>query len=148
MKAKDCPYCRSINLAKAKTCRLCGQVLPAYNKHKNVKTIVDGIEFDSKREAARWQELKLLERAGAIDRLERQVVFELAPGVQYTGKRATPALRYVADFAYREPPPTPRDIRREDWARTVEDAKGMRTAVYKIKRHLMLSVHGIEVREV
>jgi hypothetical protein len=108
-------------------------------KYGNKKTVIDGIEFDSIKEAARWQQLKLLERTGAIDMLERQVVFDLAPSVKFEGKRVTPALRYVADFVYRD---------QKVWVRVVEDAKGMRTPVYKIKRHLMMSVHGIEVREV
>jgi len=124
------------------------------SKHKNVPTIVDGLRFDSKREAARWQQLRLLERAGKIAELERQVVFQLAGPVQYAGKRATPALRYVADFCYfdqRSDKPGIFGVKLDGkpivWHYTVEDVKGKPTPVYKIKRHLMLSVHKIEVLE-
>ena len=116
------------------------------NKYGNKPTYVNGLKFDSKKEANRWRELQLLERAGKICELERQVAFALAPSVKYEGaKRATPALRYVADFCYFE----------ESNARggqkpryVVEDVKGILTPAYKIKRHLMLTVHKIEVREV
>ena len=122
------------------------------SKYGNKKTTVDGVEFDSKKEAARWQELRLLERAGKIVELERQVAFELAPSVQYVGKRATPALRYVADFCYFEQcAPGIFGIKLDGkpviWHYTVEDVKGVKTSAYKIKRHLMMSVHKIEVRE-
>jgi hypothetical protein len=113
----------------------------AKQKYGNKKTTIDGVEFDSKKEAARWQELRLLERAGKISELERQVVFELAKSVQYSGKRATPALRYVADFAYFENTETCGSVY------TVEDVKGVKTSAYKIKKHLMLAVHKIEVLE-
>ncbi len=109
------------------------------NKYGNEPTHINGLKFDSKKEARRWQELQLLQRAGKICELERQVPFELARSVKYTGaKRATPALRYVADFTYFE----------NFGARyTVEDAKGVKTSAYRIKKHLMFAVHGIEVKE-
>ena len=141
---KICGACRYINHGEHKHCGKCALPLAKPSKYGNKKTVIDGIEFDSKREAARWQQLRLFERAGKICELERQVVFELAPSVQYAGKRVTPALRYVADFTYFEEStsrggPNPRY--------TVEDSKGMRTKEYKIKRHLMLAVHKIEVLE-
>ena len=125
---------------KAKFLNIRPGYLAQKSKYGNKKCTVDGIEFDSKKEAARWQELRLLERAGKICELERQVAFELAPSVQYAGKRATPALRYVADFAYFENIGTASKY-------TVEDVKGVKTSAYKIKRHLMLAVHKIEVLE-
>ena len=71
-------------------------------KFKNVKTEIDGITFDSKREAARYQELKALAARGVIEDFRHQAPFVLAPGVRFSGeKRAKPALRYVADFAYK-----------------------------------------------
>lgn len=110
-----------------------------YAKFGNRKTVVDGMSFDSEREAVRYCELKVLEKAGEITSLERQVKFVLASSVKYSNaKRATPELRYFADFAYRD----------KDGNYIVEDAKGFKTDVYKIKRHLMLAVHGIEIREV
>jgi len=108
------------------------------NKYGARKTVVDGITFDSKREATRWQELKLWERHGAINMLERQIVYTLAPAVKLHGEaRKKPALRYVADFRY---------FVRVDGAFVVEDAKGRETPVSRIKRHLMKSVHNIDVR--
>lgn len=111
------------------------------SKYRNRKTVLDGITFDSKREAARYQELKALAARGVIEDFRHQAPFVLAPGVRFSDeKRAKPALRYVADFAYRL-----------DGALVVEDVKSSATAkaaAYRIKRHLMLAVHGIEVKEV
>ena len=110
-------------------------------KYRNQKTTLDGITFDSKREAARYQELKVLAARGIIEDFRHQAPFVLAPGVRFSGeKRAKPALRYVADFAYKL-----------DGRLVVEDVKSKVTAgaaAYRIKRHLMLSVYGIEVKEV
>ena len=111
------------------------------SKYRNTKTVLDGITFDSKREAARYQELKALAARGVIEDFRHQAPFVLAPGVRFSDeKRAKPALRYVADFAYKL-----------DGRLVVEDVKSKVTAgaaAYRIKRHLMLSVHGIEVAEV
>ena len=110
-------------------------------KYRNRKVTIDGITFDSKRESERYQELKALASRNLIEDLRHQVPFELAPGVRFSDeKRAKPALRYVADFAYRL-----------DGRLVVEDVKSTITAkvaAYRIKRHLMLAVHGIEVQEV
>jgi hypothetical protein len=109
------------------------------SKYGNRKVRVDNIQFDSEREAVRYSELKYLEMARKITDLELQKSFVLAPSVRYsTEPRAKPALRYVADFCYVE-----------DGHPVVEDAKGYKhDAVYRIKKHLMLSVLGIEIREV
>jgi hypothetical protein len=107
------------------------------------KTVVDGITFHSKREAKRYQELKFLEAAGAIKGLELQPVFTLYAGDEplllrsprYPNGRK---LKYIADFRY------------YDLARhciVIEDAKGHRTDVYKIKKALM-EVMGFLVDEV
>lgn len=101
-------------------------------KYNNIKTVVDGITFDSKKEAQRYQVLKMLERAGAITDLKCQVAFELIPKQQ--GERA---VKYIADFVYKE-----------NGKVVVEDVKGKRTQVYILKRKLMLWVHGIRVVEV
>lgn len=110
-------------------------------KYRNEKTVIDGITFDSKREAGRYQELKALASRNLIEHLQHQVPFELAPAVKFSSEgRKKPALRYVADFAYWL-----------DGKFVVEDVKSPATAkaaAYRIKRHLMLSVHGIEVKEV
>ena len=100
-------------------------------KYRNKKTSVDGIRFDSKREANRYMELKLLERAGIIKGLKRQVPYILIDKSRY-GR----AIKYVADFVYYE-----------DDKLVVEDVKGVRTPVYKLKKRLMAEVYGIEVKE-
>ena len=102
-------------------------------KYNNTKIRVDGRLFDSKAEAARWQELLLLEHAGEITELERQVEYELIP--KQKGERA---VKYIADFRYVD----------NDGKTVVEDTKGVKTPVWIIKRKLMLRVHGIRVREV
>ena len=118
------------------------------NKYKNTKTIVDGIEFDSRKEAARYKELKLLEAAGEISNLEMQVKFVLIPtqrepdfvgvrGVIKKGKVIEKECSYLADFVY---------IR--DGEVIVEDTKGIRTKDYIIKRKLMLYLLGIRIQEI
>ena len=102
-------------------------------KYGNTKIRVDGRLFDSKAEAARWQELQLLERAGEITELERQVEYELIP--KQKGERA---VKYIADFRYID----------HEGNTVVEDTKGVKTQVWIIKRKMMLRVHGIRVREV
>jgi branched-subunit amino acid transport protein len=106
-------------------------------KYGNRKVEFAGVKFDSRREADRWATLLLMEAGGQITDLRRQVAFVLAPAVRL-GKRMKPALRYVADAVYTT----------ADGRVVVEDAKGVRTAVYRIKQHLMATVHGIEIVEV
>jgi hypothetical protein len=91
----------------------------------------DGQVFDSVLEFHRWGMLRLLERAGRISDLKRQVSFELIP--KQDGERA---CNYVADFTYME-----------DGKLVVEDCKGFRTPEYRLKRKLMLWVHGIKIKE-
>lgn len=110
------------------------------SKYGAQKTEYDGIVFDSKREAMRWRELALLQRAGEITDLRRQVKFILVPAqVDENGKIAERAVSYVADFVYRDT---------HSGETVVEDAKGMHTREYIIKRKLMRYVHGIRIREV
>lgn len=92
------------------------------NKYHNKKVVVDGKKFDSKKEAERYQALKLLEKADVIRNLSRQVPFELIPK-----QKNERAVKYIADFMYVETA-TGKII--------VEDVKGYRTDVYKIKRKL------------
>lgn len=111
--------------------------LPAKrSKYKNVKTVVDGIEFDSKKEAKRWLELRAMERCGDISCLQRQVVFALIPPVVLDGRKR-PETKYIADFKYRT-------AAGDD---VVEDAKGFKTDSWSLKRKLMRWIHGIEVVE-
>ncbi|ARP53659.1 hypothetical protein ALFP_1772 [Alcaligenes faecalis] len=108
-------------------------------KYGNRKTVIDGHTFDSKREASRYGALKLLERAGQITDLELQPRFELIPKQRRADGKAERACEYVADFRYT-------DTRTSQIV--IEDAKGMRTRDYIVKRKLMLQVHGISVKEV
>lgn len=112
-----------------------------YNsKYNSKKTVVDGQKFDSKKEARRYQELLLLEKAGEIKNLSRQVKFVLIPSQRdENGKVVERECSYKADFTYEE----------EGGIKTVvEDVKGYRTKEYIIKRKLMLYQFGIRIREV
>lgn len=143
----------------------------SYNKYLNKFTEVDGIKFSSKKEAKRYSELKIMENAGIISDLKLQVKFVLIPA-QYEESSEMPKLGsnrgvqdkeftctkknkkigctkrksrcvereccYIADFTYLD----------ENNNFIVEDTKGMRTDVYKIKRKLMLYVHGIKIIEI
>lgn len=121
------------------------------NKYKALKCTVGNETFDSRKEARRYQELTLLERAGHIQNLQRQVKYVLIPS-QYkvyerygkNGQRLKDRKQllerecsYIADFVY--------EINGNV---IVEDTKGMKTKDYVIKRKLMLYVHGIRVKEV
>jgi hypothetical protein len=107
------------------------------SKYGNKKVVYRGETFDSQDELARYMELLLLEKAGEIKDLERQKVFILAPAVRIKGKMR-PALRYKADFAY---------VDVKTGKPVVEDKKGAVTDSYRIKRHLMATVHGVEILE-
>ena len=112
------------------------------NKFNAVKVVIDGIEFDSTTEGDRYRELKVLVRAGLIKDLETQPVFILVKSVKFSGdKKATPAMRYTADFRYY-------DIKKGKVI--VEDVKSKATAKltdYRMRRHMMLAFHGIEILE-
>ena len=110
------------------------------NKYGNRKTWVGDQCFDSKREANRWVELVLMQKAGEIRNLERQVPYELIPEVrdETTGKVIQRNIVYKADFVYQD----------RDGSLVVEDAKGCRTKEYLIKKKLMLWRNGIRIREV
>lgn len=108
------------------------------NKYGNAKVTINGEKFDSKREARRYQELLLLQKAGKIANLQRQVKYVLIPAQRIDGKVVERECYYAADFVYRDVA-TGKEI--------VEDSKGMRTKDYIIKRKLMLYVHGIRITE-
>ena len=110
------------------------------SKYRNQKTIVDGITFDSIKEANRWAELKLLERAGKITFLQRQPSFVIVPKQVRDGKMIERQVVYKADFAYKD----------ENGEDVVEDVKSpaTKTKVYILKRKLMLWEYGIQIREV
>ena len=118
------------------------------NKYKNRKITRDGMEFDSLKEYKRFVDLSLLQRAGKIENLQRQVKFVLIPaqyepdiigkrGGRKRGKLLERGCSYVADFVYTQ-----------DGKQVVEDTKGFKTKDYIIKRKLMLWVHGIRINEI
>lgn len=109
------------------------------SKYHARKVTIDGITFDSAKEAHRYQELRLLERAGAISGLRRQVKYELIPAQRIGGKVIERAVTYIADHVYFD---------KRTGETVVEDVKGMKTKEYVIKRKLMLYVHSIRIREV
>jgi len=98
-------------------------------KYKSEPQTIDGKKFDSKKEARRYRELLLLQRAGKISGLRCQVSFTLVVNEVHI-------CRYIADFVYFE-----------DGKKIVEDVKGFLTKEYKLKRKLMKAVHGIIIRE-
>lgn len=105
------------------------------SKYHAKKTCVDGITFDSKREADRYLVLKSMEEDGAIENLRRQVRYELVPAFDVDGKHYRPVY-YVADFVYVE-----------DGKEVVEDVKGMKTDVYRLKSKIFARRYGMGIRE-
>lgn len=123
------------------------------SKYYNVKTKTsDGLVFDSLKEARRWEELLILQKAGKISDLQRQVSFELLPNQYETFERYSKAGRrladgqklierkvdYIADFVYLD----------ENGKMIVEDTKGFKLPEYIIKRKLLYAVHGIKISEI
>lgn len=102
------------------------------SKYRNKKVTVDGIRFDSIKEANRYYDLKLLERAGEITELELQVPFVLQEGYKTEDGRTVRSIKYVADFVYVD----------AEGKRHIEDVKGHRTEVYKLKKKLFEKIYG------
>lgn len=102
------------------------------NKYFNKKVIVDGIKFDSKKEAKRYNELKLLKKAGLIKELELQKVFELQPKYTNNNGEHIRSITYKCDFFYY-------DNEKEQYI--VEDTKGFKTETYKLKKKLFEYVY-------
>ncbi len=100
------------------------------SKYNAQRTTVDGITFASKKEAKRYQELRLMEKAGEITCLAMQIGWPLAVN-------GVDICIYVCDFEYTD----------KDNKTVVEDVKGMKTPIYRLKKKLMLAIHGITVRE-
>lgn len=127
--------------------RMMGYVNMNYRKYNNQNQIVAGKKFASKKEARRYSELLLLEKAGKISDLRTQVKFVLVPtqrepdvigpkGGITPGKMLEKEAAYIADFVYTE-----------NGVEIVEDSKGFRTDVYRLKRKLMRYFYGIAIRE-
>lgn len=101
------------------------------NKFRAIKTQVDGIVFHSKKESLRYRELLLLFRAGQIFDLAIQPEYEF----KLNGKRM---FKYIADFSYTD----------GNGENVTEDVKGVKTAVYKIKKKIIEASHGIKITEI
>lgn len=106
------------------------------SKYHNKKTKVMGREFDSRHEAERYMQLRSMEQNGIISDLRCQVSYELVKSQRVCGKMIR-ASYYIADFVYNR-----------DGEEVVEDAKGVKTAVYQLKKKLMAVNYGILVQEV
>ena len=116
--------------------------LQSTTKYHSQKVELDGEKFDSKHEANRWVELRYMERAGLIKDLKRQQKYCLIPTIEGPDRKVEQrATYYIADFTYYEKTA-------EGWHPVVEDAKGMKTDVYKLKKKLMFERYGIKIREV
>lgn len=108
------------------------------SKYGNTQVVDAGIKFDSKAEHKRWEYLVMLEKAGEIRDLKLQVPFLLIPSqVRPSGGLERPTT-YLADFSYLT----------KDGVTVVEDVKGVVTPEFRLKRKLMLFIHGVEVKEV
>lgn len=106
------------------------------NKYKNKKVEYKGMTFDSKKEFLRYLVLEDRQAKGEIKNLKRQVPFILVPAFN-VGKKRYREMRYIADYVYEE-----------NGKQVVEDCKGFRTEVYKIKKKLMAYIYQIEIKEV
>ena len=102
-------------------------------KYNNKKETIDGLTFDSAKEARHYRYLRMLERVGEITELETQKTFELLP--KQDGERA---VKYSADFCYKDKEGKP----------VVEDVKGYKTKDYILKRKMMLFFHNVKITEV
>lgn len=110
------------------------------SKYGNRKVEIDGIVFDSLKEGRRWCELRMLERGGYIYDLERQKKFVLIPKQKDEhGRLLERECSYRADFYY---------VDTDTGQRVVEDTKGYRTETYKLKKKLLLYVHGLRIKEI
>lgn len=112
-------------------------------KYKNKKTKADGITFDSKAEAERYKVLKKMQNSGLISDLTLQKPFILVSGTRIAGElRKRPSVRYIADFVYFD---------NRIGKTVVEDVKSAITKkdkVYRLKKHLMKTVHDIDILEI
>ena len=124
-------------------------------KYKNKKSVCNGIQFDSQKEAKRYMVLLDMQSQGIISNLRTQVKYVLIPaqreftngiytkgrnkGCYKKGKLLERECAYIADFEYFD---------KQAGKMVVEDTKGFKTKDYTIKRKLMLHVHGIRIKEI
>jgi hypothetical protein len=119
---------------------------PRRSKYGAIKTEVDGIVFASKAEARRYAELRLLEKAGEIRNLKLQPSFPIEVIRRWNGEVVQAGV-YIADFQYDDVIATHRGGY-EAWKTVIEDVKGMKTPVYRLKKKLVEAQYGIEITEV
>lgn len=111
-----------------------GRPMPrAASKYKNRQITIDGHKFPSHKEGKRYLQLKLLQANGEIRDLQLQVPFRC----EVNGKLI---CKYLCDFVYEE-------YRHGKWTKILDDAKGFQTDIYKLKKKLILAIHGFEIRE-
>jgi hypothetical protein len=116
-----------------------GRITWNKNKYHACKYTLGGETFDSRKEAYRYQELRVLLAKGEITDLRRQVQYQLIPSQRdVLGHVIERPVTYVADFVYKD----------RDGNEVVEDVKGMKTREYVLKRKMMLYIKGIRVKEV
>ena len=118
------------------------------SKYNARRTVVDGIAFHSAKEAKRYGELKLLEKAGEIRNFRRQPVYDLDAPAKYDGEDNTIG-QYIADFVYEERETWLRgqSYETESWKVVIEDVKGFKTPLYRWKKKHFEAQYGIEIRE-
>lgn len=107
------------------------------NKYRNKKTTIDGIHFDSQKEANRYKELKLLEKAEKIKNLKLQPAYLLQESFKLKGETIR-AIKYVADFEYET----------KSGELVTEDVKGVKTQVYKLKKKLFENKYRRKIKEI
>lgn len=112
-----------------------GRMMSTRSKYHNIKVELDGVRFDSKKEAQRYQELLIMEKANLIVNLTIHPEFKIEMNKHKICK-------YIADFSYLQYN-IPNDTKF-----IVEDVKGVKTSVYRLKKKLMLACLGIEIREI
>lgn len=125
-----CPWCKGSKIIEGEPCPGCVRAKP--RKYRNIPVMADGFRFDSRKEAARYGQLKLLEQAGLIAHLEVHPSYRLTVNGLKVGT-------YVADFRY---------AKTDTGELIVEDVKGVLTSVYRLKKKLVLAIFGFEIREV
>ena len=101
------------------------------NKYRNKKCTIDGFTFDSLKEGQRYAHLKLMQKAGTIRGLTLQPRFD----IDINGQKV---CKYFGDFSYTD----------ADGKTIIEDVKGMKTPIYRLKKKLVKALHGVEITEI
>lgn len=129
-------YIRCMINANCKTCKDVNRCDGKMNKYKNTKVEYKGMKFDSKKEYIRYLILDDMQKKKEITDLQRQVPFKLIPPFELNGNKYK-GMKYIADFVYKK-----------NGKLIVEDVKGMKTDIYKIKKKLMAYINKIEIIEI